>query len=146
MITGTKGDEASIQRKIYSRRRQKGHLWSCNDPLADSPCWSAFHRNQSASLYVDRLKFFGCHLGTSIPLPKFQFCPLDGLQKIKSHAKANFLGELEHVVGFWQDKPENTLKTFLPADVDKKVLSVFSGLSCQKTTTCSNSPRKLALA
>src|SRR5208337_3101851 len=38
-------------------------------------------------------KFFGCHPGTSIRLPKFQFGPHHGLQTIKSHGKTNFLGD-----------------------------------------------------
>src|SRR6516165_12794046 len=45
---------------------------------------------------------------------------------IESHGKTNFLGDLEHVVVFWQDKPENTLKTFLPADVDKQLQKASS--------------------
>src|SRR5271166_5835072 len=80
----------------------------------------------SASLCVDRLKFFGCHPGTSVRLPKFQFGPHHGLQTIKSHGKTNFLGDLEHAVVFGQDKPENALKPFLPADVDKKLQKATS--------------------
>jgi hypothetical protein len=33
---------------------------------------------------------------------------------------------LAHVVVFWQDKPENTLKAFLPADVDKQLQKASS--------------------
>src|SRR5208337_2269975 len=64
---------------------------------------------------------FGTGTRTGIRLPKFEFGPHHGLRTVKSQGKTNFLGDLEHVEVFGQDKPENALKPFLPTDVDKKL-------------------------
>src|SRR6516165_1053642 len=69
---------------------------------------------------------FVINAGTSIRLAKFQVGPINCLQKIKTHGKTNFLGELEHAVVFGQDKTKNAIKAFLPADVDKQLQKASS--------------------
>jgi hypothetical protein len=60
----------------------------------------------------------------------FSSAPINGLQMIKSQGKTNFLGELEHAIVFGQNKPENALKAFLSADVDKQLQKASSEPVC----------------